>query len=1168
MPDWLSDASANRHIKTYVKDFLDVSGNLTVRNNNEEYKWNSYGQLLSGNYESDGYVFFGIGVSMDVSGLTIVVGASQQDGANTGSTADGAVTVYRYDTNAEIWYQLGNLITGESNNVNFGWNVDINDAGNRIMAIDPNSNFVNVYDYNSGTNTWDKQVNITAHGIHYYGGRISGDGNTIVFNNYSDNSSTGKQYVYRNTSETTWTQIGEFTGSHTLVYAGISPALSYDGNRITFAEPDYNFDADGNSVPRIGRIAIYDYDGTTWNQVGDHIYGDNTEDRSSGVADLSKDGSILAVASDYFSFVKVYQYDATVTGSWKQLGTKIQLPSNAVEEGAGVRLSDDGTVLVVAQNGDDTAGTNSGALYIYKYIDNDWVQRGSTLYGYTGAVLSYKYGTGIAMSGDGTKIAAGGLYADLNATNSGYVQAWQWSTKTYEPLIDISGETIIFGKDMHKDDPNYYKVVELGDGTASYGNKLELYGGSSTEYFGSSLAMNEDGYIMIVGAPVGDESGADDGYATVFKWANCRWATVGKLISPSSTSSYRTGATVDINDVGNIVLVGALAQDASTGGSISAYEFINGDWSLKGSEIIGSSNDRFGHEGSAINGTGNIIAGMDIVGNVKVYQYVEGNSDWSQLGSNISVSSGEANSGYGATKRIDLNQDGTIIAVGDVYDDTTGTNNGRLSVYKFTGDVSDGSWNLIGNHITITTSTSFAQNDEFGREVSINSDGTIVAATSIYYNNEEGRTFIYKYSEDAGDWAQLGTDIGNRQMVDSTTTYNARSVALSGDGKTVTIGDSHDGTLYTYGGAINVLKYANGDWVWVGKIYGSQTGCYLRSSCISRDGKRFAGGTNSDDSMGSNSGLVIAGEIVNYLDGAAMKIEHDRVHVPKLSMGDWTTTPISMSDGDLTTPMMTLTGLPANERDYKIEWGLGGNEGFNTGLWAPAMKNGRAHASYFYLDDNQYEEHDLLFRGFESYNGSFGHYFREGYALVSRYLGDAMYFQTSSMDQNQSIPNKHLSLGIGVPPGWYKLNVSGNAYSSSGWTGSDDRLKHNEIVITNGLETIRKLAPRHYFKTRKMYDADHNFDLDASGNPLDASGNALPATAYSIETGFIAQEVKEISELAHTFQEGQDGQPHGIQYASIFVHAIKALQELDEKVQQRQAIITSLEEKIQTLENA
>ena len=193
---------------------------------------------------------------------------------------------------------------------------------------------------------------------------------------------------------------------------------------------------------------------------------------------------------------------------------------------------------------------------------------------------------------------------------------------------------------------------------------------------------------------------------------------------------------------------------------------------------------------------------------------------------------------------------------------------------------------------------------------------------------------------------------------------------------------------------------------------------------------------------------------------------------------------------------------------------------------------------------------------------------REGYALVSRYQSGAMFFQTNSTQQNQSIPNKKFSLGIGTVPGWYVLNVNGNASASSWSDSSDDRLKHNERLITNGLETIRKLAPRHYYKTRKMYDADHNFDLDASGNPLDASGNALAATDYGVETGFIAQEVKEIPELTHVFQESEDDKPHGLQYTCIFVHAIKALQELDEKVQQRQAIITSLEEKIQTLENA
>ena len=234
MPDWLSDASANRHIKTYVKDFLDLSGNLTVRSS-EDYAWNSYGQVISGPYEGDN-VYFGVDVGMDVSGLTIVVGARNQDGANTSGTDDGAVTVYRYDTTAEIWYQLGNTITGETTNSQFGGVVDMNDAGNRILATDADSNFANVYEYNSSTNTWDKQVNITTSdgidSLNYYGGRISGDGNTILIGDFRYNSNTGRAYVYRNTSGTTWTKIGEFTGTHTDTYMPLGSSISYDGNRI------------------------------------------------------------------------------------------------------------------------------------------------------------------------------------------------------------------------------------------------------------------------------------------------------------------------------------------------------------------------------------------------------------------------------------------------------------------------------------------------------------------------------------------------------------------------------------------------------------------------------------------------------------------------------------------------------------------------------------------------------------------------------------------------------------------------------------------------------------------------------------------------------------------------------------------------------------------------
>ena len=108
------------------------------------------------------------------------------------------------------------------------------------------------------------------------------------------------------------------------------------------------------------------------------------------------------------------------------------------------------------------------------------------------------------------------------------------------------------------------------------------------------------------------------------------------------------------------------------------------------------------------------------------------------------------------------------------------------------------------------------------------------------------------------------------------------------------------------------------------------------------------------------------------------------------------------------------------------------------------------------------------------------------------------------------------NVGIGTTNPGYKLEVNGSLYyASGGLNGSDDRIKHNEQSITNALSIISKLKPKHYIKTgTKLYEASHNFQLDASGNPLDASGNPLEHIEdYTIETGIIAQEIKNIPEL-------------------------------------------------------
>ena len=76
---------------------------------------------------------------------------------------------------------------------------------------------------------------------------------------------------------------------------------------------------------------------------------------------------------------------------------------------------------------------------------------------------------------------------------------------------------------------------------------------------------------------------------------------------------------------------------------------------------------------------------------------------------------------------------------------------------------------------------------------------------------------------------------------------------------------------------------------------------------------------------------------------------------------------------------------------------------------------------------------------------------------------------------------------------------------------SDDRLKHNEVIITNGLAVIDKLTPKFYQKTQVLLDASYNGDLTAY--------------TWSLESGLIAQEVLQISDISYLVGGGDYYEP-------------------------------------------
>ena len=140
---------------------------------------------------------------------------------------------------------------------------------------------------------------------------------------------------------------------------------------------------------------------------------------------------------------------------------------------------------------------------------------------------------------------------------------------------------------------------------------------------------------------------------------------------------------------------------------------------------------------------------------------------------------------------------------------------------------------------------------------------------------------------------------------------------------------------------------------------------------------------------------------------------------------------------------------------------------------------------------------------------------------------------------------------------------------------SDDRIKHNEIVINNGLNVIDQLCPKFYQKTMQMLDANFNGDLSGLN--------------WNYEAGLIAQELLQISDLSYfvsggdTYDSSNNLKPelYGVNYNSIFVYGLAAIKELHQKVKvqeisisslqtsllEQQSLINSLMTRIEALEN-
>ena len=294
-----------------------------------------------------------------------------------------------YSSTTKYWIQLGSDIVGDSGDWS-GYSVSLSTDG-IIVAIgaiwhdvnhgnDPYSNEgrTRIYRYSSTYNRWDKfgQDIVGESGDRDgYSVSLSSDGFIVAIGSTQHDVGKGRtriyKYIYSNTP-TPWTQLGSDIDGEPGDVSSNSVSLSAYGTIVAIGAYYH-----GNYK---GRTRIYQYDGSTWNKLGQDLVGDPYDWSGSSVS-LSADGTIVAIgaynhdvgSSSQEGRTRIYQYSSD-TSTWTQLGQNL-VGDPGDWSGTSVSLNADGTILAIGAYSHDvdpatSVTSNEGRTRIYQLNEN------------------------------------------------------------------------------------------------------------------------------------------------------------------------------------------------------------------------------------------------------------------------------------------------------------------------------------------------------------------------------------------------------------------------------------------------------------------------------------------------------------------------------------------------------------------------------------------------------------------------------------------------------------------------------------------------------------------------------------------------------------------------------------------------------------------------------
>jgi hypothetical protein len=360
---------------------------------------------------------FGRSIALSGDGSILAVGAPFH---NDFASEAGRVGVYQLVGNsAHVLFEF----SGNQVGLRVGQSLSMSRTSPPILAI-AGTEFVNVYPISQflngeggGSDEWVLAFDrFEADFINEdYGSAISisGDGTRLAVG--APRTSNGSEHVGMVQVYLIGTgQIGpEILGLDENDFFGSAVSLSEDGSTVAAGS--------FTGASSAGYAKIFRQSGHNWDQVGQTIRGQQPGDNLGRSISISADGQTVAIGAFQAEvgagagYVQVYQFDGT---TWIQVGENIVGPKNGDRFGVSMALTPDASFVTIGANAHDSGGfIKNGLFQVYENQSGTWTKVGGDI---VGNADSRNLGVGLAISSDGRTVAAGGpLSTATQDTNVG-----------------------------------------------------------------------------------------------------------------------------------------------------------------------------------------------------------------------------------------------------------------------------------------------------------------------------------------------------------------------------------------------------------------------------------------------------------------------------------------------------------------------------------------------------------------------------------------------------------------------------------------------------------------------------------------------------------------------------------------------------------------------------